>query len=50
MEIKYREVVVVYLLIFVTLGIYWIYWLIQTKKKLISLVEISQPVGCSLYQ
>lgn len=34
MEIKYREVVVVYLLIFVTLGIYWIYWAIQTKEEI----------------
>ncbi|MFP4528123.1 MAG: DUF4234 domain-containing protein [Candidatus Kapaibacterium sp.] len=34
MEIKERNVVAVYLLMFVTLGIYAIYWSVKTKEEI----------------
>jgi hypothetical protein len=37
MEIKERNIVSIYLLGFITFGIYIIYWLVQTKKEMNSL-------------
>lgn len=34
MEIKYRNVVVVYLLGFITFGIYFLYWMVKTKGEI----------------
>jgi hypothetical protein len=37
MQIQYRNIVMVYILGFITLGIYFIYWLVQTKEEMNSL-------------
>jgi len=32
--IKHRNIVAIYLLSFITFGIYWLYWYVQTKEEI----------------